>query len=188
MKKFSTVAIGILTAIVVGSTITATPARAGYISDAIELFSAARANYGAGPLEWNDSLVDSMIGQAESCRFQHSPGAFSGQYGENIFVAGGPATIRDAVNYWMGEARDYNYENPGFAHNTGHFTAMVWKSTTRFAVIAKYDCPAGSLIAGRGPQTFVVARFTAPGNVRGQYAENVGLPQYLPQTGDSAPR
>ena len=45
----------------------------------------------------------------------------------------------------------------------GHFTQMVWKSTTKIGVGIAY----------RGSETYIVARYRAPGNYVGQYAENV---------------
>ena len=170
-------AVSLLAAVLVGATTTAAPVRADDIGDATALFNAARARYGAGPLAWNADLVDSMNAQAATCRFQHSPGALGGRYGENLYAATMPTTIRDAVNAWMAEAGDYDYDDPVFAENTGHFTAMVWKGSTGFAVVSKTDCPAGSLLAGVGPQTLVIARFTPAGNVPGRFRANVGRPR-----------
>ena len=69
------------------------------------------------------------------------------------------------------EYRNYNY-NRSFRSTggkTGHFTQMVWKSSTKFG-IAK--------ATGRNNNgmkcTYVVARYLPAGNVSGQFKKNVG--------------
>ena len=42
------------------------------------------------------------------------------------------ATVKQMVKLWYGESRDYDFTTPtGFSARTGHFTQLVWKSTTR---------------------------------------------------------
>ncbi|GLZ41597.1 hypothetical protein Acsp05_52210 [Actinokineospora sp. NBRC 105648] len=151
----------------------AQPAAADAWSDEVlAQHNTARARCGARPLTWNVALYASTLEHAQSCQFRHSTAA--GKYGENLFVSTAPtASIRKAVAAWMDEASKYDYGNPTFSGETGHFTQLVWKSTTQVtAAIAA--CPAGTILPI--PTTYVVARYTPPGNYLGQFPQNVGRP------------
>ncbi|WP_156757090.1 CAP family protein [Actinokineospora pegani] len=137
--------------------------------EALAAHNEARAQYGAEALTWNDSLYDDTLAWARSCKFEHSDNG--GRYGENLAAQTPALSARDAVNMWMSEVKDYDYANPGFSTATGHFTQVVWKSTTQVAVAAA-DCPAGTVLPEAS--VFVVARYTPPGNFTDQFAQNVG--------------
>lgn len=68
------------------------------------------------------------------------------------------------TDMWYEEHDKYRYGNPGFSTNTGHFTQIVWQSSKEMG--------AGKAVSSSGAQ-FVVARYQPPGNVRGQFPENV---------------
>ena len=68
------------------------------------------------------------------------------------------------TDMWYEEHDKYSYGNPGFSKTTGHFTQIVWQSSKEMG--------AGKAVSSTGAQ-FVVARYQPPGNVRGQYPENV---------------
>lgn len=56
-------------------------------------------------------------------------------YGENIYMAsGGNLKGADAVRSWYEEIGQYNWNSPSFQGNTGHFTQVVWKSSTELGV------------------------------------------------------
>ncbi|KIK02480.1 hypothetical protein K443DRAFT_6115 [Laccaria amethystina LaAM-08-1] len=133
--------------------------------------NAARAKYGANPVTWNAALYSATQAYANQCQFQHSSG---GNYGENL-AAGTSTTygIVDAVSDWMSEASAYDYNQPDFSSATGHFTQVVWKSTTQVAC-AVANCPAGTIFSQASQ--YVVCRYTPPGNYIGQFAANVGMP------------
>ncbi|KAL9972784.1 hypothetical protein ACROYT_G019155 [Oculina patagonica] len=67
------------------------------------------------------------------------------------------------------EKKDYNYNNPGFNSGTGHFTQVVWKKTTKVGVALKKKKISKGKI-----ETYIVARYSPPGNWRGQFQQNVG--------------
>jgi uncharacterized protein YkwD len=137
--------------------------------------NAARAKYGARPLTWNGSLYPAANEHARSCKFQHSNA--QGGYGENLYVVSGSPGLKTAItsafNAWMAEASKYNYNNPGFSGATGHFTQVVWKSTTQITLSVS-RCAANTIFPMAS--TYVVARFTPPGNYMGQFPQNVGRP------------
>lgn len=164
--------------LVVAASLAAVPAPASaetVIDAALSSHNTARAQYGARPLVWNASLLPATQTWANACRFQHSNPA--GQYGENLYattkVADDATIVRDAVKAWMDEARFYDYTKPGFSAATGHFTQVVWKSSTGLAV-AVGSCPANTIFSRASK--YVVARYTPPGNWQGQFAQNVGRP------------
>lgn len=135
--------------------------------------NAARAKYGARPLKWNDSLYTGADQWARQCKFQRGPGS----HGENLFVTTAASdnrtTIKTAFESWMAEAAKYDYNRPGFSAATGGFTQVVWKNTTQIT-LAVARCPADTIFSV--PSTYVVARFTRPGNYVGQFPQNVGRP------------
>jgi len=137
-----------------------------YAQQELRKHNTYRARHGAPPL----SLDSSLSADAEYyARVLVSKGDLehsNGNYGENLSIKcpGG----KSATDGWYKEVENYNYRNPGFAQNTGHFTQIVWKGSKRLGVgKAKgkwkgYDCE------------FIVARYTPAGNVRGAFPENVG--------------
>ncbi|PFH46572.1 hypothetical protein AMATHDRAFT_77606 [Amanita thiersii Skay4041] len=125
----------------------------------------ARAKYGARPLTWNSNLYPGTVQWAKQCKFQHSNS--QGRYGENLAAGSGNFGFPNALELWMDEANNH----PGFSPATGHFTQVVWKSTTSVAC-AIADCPAGTIFPQ--PSRFVVCRYAPPGNVQGQFPQNVG--------------
>ncbi|KAF8884871.1 CAP domain-containing protein [Mucidula mucida] len=137
--------------------------------DTVSAHNAARAEYGANALTWNDDLNAGAQSWANACQFQHS----GGNYGENLYASTGQGgnPIQSAVDSWMSEASNYDYNNPVFSSDTGHFTQVVWKSTTSVAC-AVGQCAAGTIF-GDASQ-YVVCRYPPPGNYEGQFAQNVG--------------
>lgn len=89
--------------------------------------------------------------------------------GENLYFSSSsvPAEVsgKDAVGSWYSEIKDYDFSKPGFGFNTGHFTQVVWKSSTEVGVGKATD----------GKMTFVVGRYSPPGNISnpGYFQENV---------------
>ena len=63
----------------------------------------------------------------------------------------------------------------GFINYLGSFTQLIWKDTSTIGV--------GRAFGSQG-QTFVVALYQGPGNIRGQYEANVGRPTGPNPTGD----
>lgn len=71
--------------------------------------------------------------------------------------------IKIAVKNWYKENIYYNYQNPGFSSQTGHFTQLVWKSTQKI----------GFGIATNGQRIVVVADYYPPGNYQNKFSQNV---------------
>lgn len=57
----------------------------------------------------------------------------------------------------------FDYQNGGFSQATGHFTQIAWRETTLVGC-AVQQCTRG---------LYFVCEYSAPGNVRGGYRQNV---------------
>jgi hypothetical protein len=71
------------------------------------------------------------------------------------------------TDMWYDEVKKYNYANGGFSSATGHFTQVVWKSSQNLG------CGIG---IRNGNSFYGVAQYTPPGNVIGQFQQNVLKP------------
>ncbi|CAD7088490.1 unnamed protein product [Hermetia illucens] len=100
--------------------------------------------------------------------------------GQNLFCCPISALVTDltgqeVASYWYSTVRRYNYfKEPGLLHtnvNAGHFTQMVWVSTRYFGV-GKASSKTGKI--------FVVAYYYPPGNIVGEFQDNV-LPPIMDQ-------
>ncbi|XP_031559463.1 ectin-like [Actinia tenebrosa] len=138
-----------------------------------------RAIHGARPLTWDRSLVRDAekwaLELANNDEFKHSP--WSGQ-GENLYyvsrVSSTPITCEDAVEAWYDEVKDYPFNHPPRTvfdvkgKQIGHFTQLVWKNTEEVGVAISV------IKRGLWYSTYVVARYTPPGNYNGKFAQMVG--------------
>ncbi|KAJ5104173.1 hypothetical protein N7532_004702 [Penicillium argentinense] len=140
-----------------------------------------RTTHDAGPLVWNDTLAKYARNWAETCIWKHS----NGPYGENL--AFGYSNASAAVEAWGDEGDLYNFHKPtGFTEKTGHFTQLVWKSTTEVGCAAincgytdsnrsvRRDMVDDNHLVVRGPDGstraqgwYVVCEYTPAGNVVG---------------------
>lgn len=125
-----------------------------------------RAQHGATSLKWNSTLASEAQSWAEDLASRNTiQPSSSNDYGENIaYMSGAQLTGRKVTDMWYEEHDKYNYSNPGFTSTTGHFTQIVWQNSKEMG--------AGKAVSSSGAQ-FVVARYQPPGNVRGQFPENV---------------
>ncbi|CAL9731715.1 protein Pry1p [Monosporozyma unispora] len=85
-----------------------------------------------------------------------------GPYGENLALGYG---VEGAVEAWYGEISDYDFSNPGFSENAGHFTQLIWKSSTEVGCAIK-SC-------GGSWGDYVICSYNPAGNVIGEFPENV---------------
>lgn len=139
-----------------------------------------RIKHGVPPLQLDAQLNNAAQQWANTLastqQFKHS-GA-SGQ-GENLYVAGTTSTqlppitaeADRAADSWYAEIKDYNYRQPGFSGTTGHFTQVVWKSSTKLGC----GIAPGKYRGYNG--RYIVCRYTRPGNVIGAFPQNVLQPR-----------
>jgi uncharacterized protein YkwD len=88
-----------------------------------------RSLHGAPNMTWNSELTQFAVDYAASnfscdnVQLIHS----GGPYGENL--AAGYVGAYDPLNAWYNEIDLYDYQNPGFTEETGHFTQLIWDDT-----------------------------------------------------------
>lgn len=142
----------------------ATAAPAG-MQALVDAHNRARARHCAAPLTWSPALAEVAQRWAnalrdQGCKFGHS----GGTYGENL--AAGTAGTLDAESVtamWYDEVGLYNFASGGFSMKTGHFTQVVWRDTTQV----------GCAVATCRGMDIWVCEYDPPGNVQGQYRQNV---------------
>ncbi|KID87674.1 putative effector 14 [Metarhizium guizhouense ARSEF 977] len=161
-----------------------------YADKMVQIHNECRSKHSSPDLKWDQNLAISAEKIAKSCKFAHQMDVDGGGYGQNIAAASSDKNSNptdfgvNAVGdmWYKGEVKNYT---PKFylsgpsnvpLGDYGHFTQVVWKSTT-FVGCATVSCGAGTVFGM--PSLFTVCNYKVPGNVGGEYPENV-LP---PKTG-----
>ena len=88
-----------------------------------------RGMHQAGDLCWDASLASHA--QQDSARI--GCGAMTHAQGEGVgenLMDGQTTGTAAAVDGWYSEISQYDWSDPGFTNNTGHFTQVVWKGST----------------------------------------------------------
>ncbi|XP_062841610.1 GLI pathogenesis-related 2, like [Trichomycterus rosablanca] len=133
-----------------------------------------RKKHQAPPLKLSSKLCNDATRYAESLAstriLKHSVESSKGSCGENLAWASYDQSGKDVSDRWYNEVNQYNFNQAGFSSSTGHFTAMVWKSSKKLGV--------GKAVASDG-STFVVARYFPAGNItnQGHFQANVLPPK-----------
>lgn len=133
-------------------------------NEALAIHNQLRAKHNSPALKWDQKLADYAENYATHCNFKHS----HGEYGENL--AAGYPSISHAIQGWYNENIDYAYNKPQFSSNTGHFTQLVWKSTTKLGcALIHCDGKNGT------PGDYLVCEYNPPGNITNEpyFQENV---------------
>ena len=76
---------------------------------------------------WADKLVNDWKGPGYNI-LKHAPNSARPGQGENIaynFEADAVTACVAATKSWYDEIKDYDWGNPGFGYNTGHFTQVL---------------------------------------------------------------
>lgn len=128
--------------------------------------NAKRALHSAGSLTWNETLYEYASNYADeySCPSNGALTHSGGPYGENL--GAGYSSGKATVDAWYDENSQYSYSSPGFNEATGHFTQVIWASTTQLGcAYKKCDSDFGY---------YVVCEYYPPGNVVGNtWSKNV---------------
>jgi uncharacterized protein YkwD len=130
-----------------------------------------RAKNQAPPLLWDSTISQFSQNWSyyldSSNIFVHSNSPI---YGENLAFFQGygkdvMTLLKKSIDAWYNEISLYDFNNPGFSEATGHFTCIVWLSSTSFGI--------GISINPTTSAAVIVMNTSPPGNVIGQFRENV---------------
>ncbi|EJT69454.1 hypothetical protein GGTG_13073 [Gaeumannomyces tritici R3-111a-1] len=133
---------------------------------ALDAHNAARAAVGQKPLAWDAGLAADAKSWAQNLvsvgSLQHSTSGQRGDQGENLYWQSHDKTpCKNAADSWASEVSLYGGQPVGqgdFAAY-GHYTQMIWKSSTTVGLGIAND--------GKGG-VYVVARYNPAGNFVGQ--------------------
>lgn len=150
-------------------------------SGVLNAHNKTRNKHGLTPLKWSDKLASysqewaNHLGNGKACKMYHRGG--KPPFGENLYISSAkvwheesgrevgreisPVTIKDVVRAWAEEEKWFNYQQnrcqPG--QQCGHYTQMVWKTTTEVGCAMK--------VCGDKSQTWVCS-YNPPGNYVGE--------------------
>lgn len=133
--------------------------------------NAARANVMPVPttplpeMTWNTAAATAAQAWAEQCMFAHSTQG----YGQNIYASTGsrPPTPKAVVDSWVSETKNYDYSANTCSGTCGHYTQVVWRSSTGVGCGVK-ACSTNSPFTGSTNWFIVVCNYSPPGNVNNQ--------------------
>ncbi|HET7708250.1 MAG TPA: CAP domain-containing protein [Sphingomicrobium sp.] len=144
--------------------------RANLPQKLLALHNEARAEVGAPPLVWDDSLARSAAAYgpdlARLGRLVHSPREMRPGQRENLAMAWTETTSAEQlVALWTDEKQMLTpglfpaVSRSGYWKDVAHYTQMVWKGTTHVGCAVHSD--------QRG-WSYLICRYSPPGNVDGK--------------------
>ncbi|XP_058751470.1 pathogenesis-related protein 1-like [Vicia villosa] len=130
--------------------------------DFLNAHNRARSEVGVGPITWDANVAafaKNYVNQLKgSCQLVHS----GGQYGENLAWGSPDLTGTAAVDMWIDEIQNYDYNsNSCFNGECLHYTQVVWRDSVRLGC-ARVRC-------NNGRSTIVSCNYDPPGNFIGEW-------------------
>ncbi|XP_025422410.1 uncharacterized protein LOC112692082 isoform X2 [Sipha flava] len=138
--------------------------------DSLKLHNDYRLKHGSGPLTLNKMLCRNALTWAKTLakddKFMHQP---ENPFGENLFSmwSSNQVTAKDAICNWYKEGKNYDYSKEPRILKSGHFTQLVWKGTKSMGI---------AMVKGKSGRIVIVANYNPPGNIMGQFMDNVLKP------------
>uniref|UniRef100_A0A0K0FCA4 CAP domain-containing protein (inferred by orthology to a human protein) n=1 Tax=Strongyloides venezuelensis TaxID=75913 RepID=A0A0K0FCA4_STRVS len=131
-----------------------------------------RARHGASPLTYDYGYLEKKAqNYAEYLSnneiFMHDPSNSANRIGENLAMSS-KSQISIMTRSWYEEIQKYNFQKCDAQSGCGHFTQMIWKSTT------KVGC---GVSESRSGIVYMVCKYSPAGNVIGLFAKNVNPPR-----------
>lgn len=108
-------------------------------------------------VRWNEALADSARTHAERCTFARDP-----SFGLGESVGTGDTQIK-AMDDWYMEFLSFPFGKPDGNAKSERFSQMVWRSTSEI----------GCGSAQCGAKVYYVCRYSAKGNINGEFDKNV---------------
>jgi pathogenesis-related protein 1 len=141
--------------------------------------NASRAAVGVPPLVCDPIAAQVALNYANMCTYAHNAnrntdyaalGGAAGGVGENIAAGSPTEAIATAIASWINEESSYDYATNACAAGQmcGHYTQVVWKTTTAVGC-AHVSCTMPNAALGGAPRwDFSVCDYSPPGNYIGQ--------------------
>ena len=130
----------------------------------LDFHNKMRAKHGACPLIWDEGLASEARTHVDSCIYSH--GGNAPGHGQNIADVWRDELQGPELWYSEVDAVRAVRDNPNLYFDAGgHFTAMVWKSTTHLGCASK-KC---------GDRIIQACHYRPAGNMLGEYATNVSV-------------
>ena len=131
--------------------------------------NAQRSQAGVPPLVWDNALGTAAAAYAQQLamtgRFEHSDRSQRRGTGENLWMGThGAFSIEAMVGGWASERRFFapgtfpNVSRSGNWEDVGHYTQMIWPTTTRV----------GCALASTPRIDYLVCRYATAGNIDGR--------------------
>lgn len=140
------------------------------IDEVISLHNKYRKLHGCPEIVHNPELTKIAQTYADKIasenNFSHSNCKWGDKHiGENLSWCNGiKITAEVMTDMWYNEIKFYDFDNPQFSSEAGHFTQVVWKNTKEIGV---------GISQSSDGAWYGVANYYPPGNVVGQFEENV---------------
>ena len=142
---------------------------AGFPARILAAHNPERARAGVPPLVWDNALGTAAANYATqmamSGRFAHSDRSLRRGTGENLWMGTrGAFSVETMVGGWASEKRFFtpgvfpNNSRTGNWEDVGHYTQMIWPTTTRV----------GCALASTQRIDYLVCRYAGAGNIDGR--------------------
>ncbi|PTR25509.1 Cysteine-rich secretory protein family protein [Luteibacter sp. OK325] len=149
-----------------------------------------REQFDTPPVTYSTSLQSDAQQWAEHCVYDYSS---SESNGETLAFLTSPTPltheviVAKAIDLWGAEIVDYDYSTGSVSPGklAPNWTQIVWR-TTRQVGLGIASCSSVPGLPTAGYAYIVDAQWDEPGNVLGEYSENVGLPTFYAEAVHSA--
>lgn len=104
---------------------------------------------------WTDYMANEQV-------FRHS----DSMYGENLAMmpSNGTESLIQSIDMFYSEVVNYDYYNPGYTTDTGHFTQLVWINSKEIGL---------GITTSINRYTYICTNFNPPGNYQNDFLNNV---------------
>ncbi|KII73735.1 Golgi-associated plant pathogenesis-related protein 1 [Thelohanellus kitauei] len=132
--------------------------------EALQRHNDLRELHSAPPLQWSEKLAASALDWAKELADRSHLIHSNSSSGENLALLYNiPLKGKVVSDMWYSEIKDYDFSDPRFSSETGHFTQLVWVDSKEFGIA---NCR-------KNGYEYIVAHYSPPGNYVGKFKENV---------------
>ena len=96
--------------------------------------NAVRDTVGTAHLTWDPALAAIAQAYSEKCVWEHNPNrgdTYPESVGENLYASSNKPSGAGVVDSWASEVQYYDYASNSCSGVCGHYTQVVWNTTTK---------------------------------------------------------